>query len=93
MASPLDKVVIIPDAGSPAQTAEALSTIGTRMLWGAGAPVTVSQLPAAAAGNKGLRTFVTDASTTLILGLGLAVVGNGANNVPVYSDGTTWRIG
>lgn len=92
MPSALDKVVLIPESGSPAQTAEALSALGTRMLWGGGAPATVGNLPAAA-GNQGLRAFVTDASTTLILGLGLVVVGSGANAVPVYSDGAAWRIG
>lgn len=55
--------------------------------------VTVANLPAAATAGIGARGFVTDASTTVILGLGLAVVGSGANKVPVYSDGTVWRIG
>lgn len=54
--------------------------------------VTVATLPAANA-VTGQRHFVTDANTTLALGLGLAVVGGGANKVPVYSDGTNWIIG
>lgn len=53
----------------------------------------VSALPAAATAGVGATAFVTDASTTLILGLGLAVVGGGANKVPVYSDGTSWLYG
>lgn len=54
---------------------------------------TVATLPAAATAGAGATAFVTDANTTIILGLGLAVVGGGANKVPVYSDGTNWLIG
>lgn len=54
---------------------------------------TVAQLPAAATAGAGAMAFVTDASTTVILGLGLTVVGGGANKVPVYSDGANWIIG
>jgi len=53
-------------------------------------PVTVASLAGA---TKGARSFVTDASTTILLGLGTVVVGGGANNVPVYYDGTNWLIG
>lgn len=53
----------------------------------------VGSLPAAATAGVGARAFVTDGSTTLILGLGLAVTGGGANKVPVYSDGTNWIVG
>lgn len=53
-------------------------------------PTTVAGLPAAAAGNKGWRSFVTDATATTFLS---TVVGGGANNVPVVSDGTNWLIG
>lgn len=55
--------------------------------------LTVATLPAAAAGNKGARAFVTDANATMILGLGLTVANGGSNNVPVYSNGTNWLIG
>lgn len=54
--------------------------------------MTVANLTAAATAGKGALAFVTDATQTAILGLGLAVVGGGANNVPVYSDGTNWLI-
>ena len=54
---------------------------------------TVASLPAAATTGAGARAFVTDGSTTVILGLGLTVVGGGANKVPVYSDGTNWIVG
>lgn len=53
----------------------------------------VGSLPSAATAGAGARAFVTDASTTIILGLGLAVVGGGANKVPVFSDGADWIIG
>lgn len=43
--------------------------------------------------NKGARAYITDASTTLTLGIGTVAVGGGANFVPVYSDGTNYRIG
>lgn len=52
----------------------------------------VGSLPSAIS-SQGKRTFVTDANTTMTLGIGAAVVGGGANVVPVYSDGGSWRIG
>lgn len=48
----------------------------------------VSELPAGAV--AGVRGFVTDATATTFAS---SVVGGGTNKVPVYSDGTTWRIG
>lgn len=54
---------------------------------------TVAALPSASSAGAGARAFVTDASTTLILGLGLTVVGSGANSVPIFSDGSNWKIG
>lgn len=54
---------------------------------------TVANLPSASASGAGATAFVTDASTTLILGLGGAVTGGGSNKVPVYSDGTNWIYG
>lgn len=47
----------------------------------------VSELPVALAGVRG---FVTDATATTFAS---AVVGGGSNGVPVYNDGTIWRIG
>lgn len=52
--------------------------------------VTVATLPAAAAGYAGFRAFVTDANATTFAAI---VAGGGANGVPVYCDGTNWRIG
>jgi hypothetical protein len=51
---------------------------------------TVAGLPAASAANTGFRYLVSDATTTTF---GAVVAGTGANRVPVYSDGTNWRIG
>jgi hypothetical protein len=50
---------------------------------------TVATLPSAAA-FSGQRTFVSDATVTTF---GTIVAGTGGNPVPVYSDGTNWRIG
>jgi len=47
----------------------------------------VSELPA---GTAGVRGFVTDANSTTFAA---SVAGGGSNGVPVYFDGTAWRIG
>lgn len=60
---------------------ESASTIKTT-------PTTVALL--SAAGVAGRRHFVTDASATTFASV---VAGGGANKVPVYDDGTNWRIG
>lgn len=39
---------------------------------------------------KGARAFVTDANATTFAS---TVAGGGSNNVPVYYDGTNWKIG
>ena len=55
-----------------------------------GAVLTVATLPSAATAGTGARQFVTDASATTF---GSTVAGGGSNRVPVYSDGTNWKIG
>jgi len=52
--------------------------------------VSVASLPTAASAGAGARDFVTDATATTFASI---VAGGGANGVPVYSDGTNWRIG
>lgn len=52
-------------------------------------PVTYAQLPNAV-GNAGARAFITDGSSTTFAA---TVAGGGANKVPVYSDGTVWKVG
>lgn len=53
-------------------------------------PCTVAQLPAAADAGAGARAMVTDASSTTFAA---TVAGGGANVVPVFSNGTNWKIG
>lgn len=53
----------------------------------------VASLVSAATAGAGARDFVTDALTTLALGLGTTVAGGGSNKVPVHSDGTNWIYG
>lgn len=50
---------------------------------------TVVQLPAAS-GNAGLKAIVSDANATTFNSV---VAGGGSNTLPVFSDGTDWRIG
>lgn len=52
--------------------------------------ITVATLPSAATAGVGSRAFVSDANSTTFASI---VAGGGSNNVPVYSDGTNWRIG
>jgi hypothetical protein len=53
-------------------------------------PVTLVQLPTATVAGAGTRAFITDGSTTTF---GATVSGGGANKVPIYSDGTNWKVG
>lgn len=52
--------------------------------------VLYSALPTAADAGIGTRAFITDGSTATF---GATVTGGGANKVPVYSDGTNWKVG
>jgi hypothetical protein len=51
---------------------------------------TVATLPSAVTSGKGARAFVTDALGPTF---GATVVTGGAVAVPVYSDGTNWKVG
>ena len=51
---------------------------------------TVATLPSAVTSGKGSRSFVTDA---LAPTFGATVATGGAVAVPVYSDGTNWKVG
>lgn len=53
-------------------------------------PTAVGSLVAAATAGAGARAFVTDANATTFASV---VAAGGSNGVPVYSDGTNWRIG
>jgi hypothetical protein len=56
-------------------------------------PITFSSLPAAATAGTGARSFITDANLAAATNFAAQVEGGGSNRVPVYSDGTDWRIG
>ena len=51
---------------------------------------TVATLPSAVISGKGARSFVTDALGPTF---GATVATGGAVAVPVYSDGTNWKVG
>ena len=51
---------------------------------------TVATLPSAATSGAGARSFVSDAASPTF---GATVAGSGAVTVPVYSDGTNWKVG
>jgi hypothetical protein len=51
---------------------------------------TVTDLPDPIVSGAGARAFVTDSSVSTF---GTVVAGGGTTNVPVYSDGTNWRVG
>jgi hypothetical protein len=51
---------------------------------------TVATLPSAVTSSAGARAFVSDATATTFAS---TVAGGGANKVPVYSNGTDWKIG
>jgi len=51
---------------------------------------TVATLPSAATSGIGARAFVSDALAPVF---GSTVASGGAAKMPVYSDGTNWKIG
>ena len=53
-------------------------------------PVTVASLPVAATIGSGSQAFVSDALAPVF---GSAVTGGGTVPVPVYSDGSVWKVG
>jgi hypothetical protein len=53
--------------------------------------VPFANLPAATVGGR--KAFINDANLAAAGNFGSLVTGGGANAVPVYSDGTNWRIG
>ena len=50
----------------------------------------VAKLPDATFVEVGARAFVTDSSVSTF---GTTVAGGGSTKVPVYSDGTNWKVG
>ena len=51
---------------------------------------TVANLPDPVVAGAGTRTFVSDSSTTTF---NATVAGGGTNTVPVFSNGTNWKVG
>ena len=80
------------DAGLAVGTLSAGSSI-TSATYVKTTATTVGALGSASTAGAGARRFVTDANATMAAGIGTAVVGGGANAVPVYSNGTDWLIG
>ena len=56
----------------------------------ANVPVAVADLPSASIAGVGSRAFVTNSSVSTF---GSTVAGGGSTKVPVYSDGTNWKVG
>lgn len=56
-------------------------------------PIPVASLPAASAALAGTRAAVNNANATFTAGIGAVVAAGGSNVVPVFCDGTNWRIG
>jgi hypothetical protein len=52
-------------------------------------PIAYAQLPNPV-GITGTRAFITDGSTSTF---NATVTGGGANKVPIFSDGTNWKVG
>lgn len=65
-------------------------TLTAGLKWINNGTQTVAALVAAGTAGAGARTVVTDANATTFHAI---VAGGGANVVPVFSDGTNWRIG
>ena len=53
-------------------------------------PVSFANLPSASSAGAGARAFITDGAGTTF---NAVAAGGGANYVPVFSDGTDWRVG
>lgn len=90
-----DMRTIPPEANAPSlpetQGAKNLDILLQRLDLNTIQAYTVATLPVSATAPLGFA-IVTDATLTMITGLGLAPVGGGANIVPVFNDQTSWRI-
>jgi len=79
---------------SPGTSGNVLTSNGANWISGATyirtTPTTVANLGFANVAGAGARAFVTDANTVTF---NSAVIGGFGNSVPVFSNGTVWRIG
>lgn len=71
-------------------SSQLITALGKIFSRAAVAPITVANLPSASVAGKYQKLTVSDATVTTFAS---TVVGGGANTVPVYSDGTNWKIG
>ena len=55
--------------------------------------VAFSSLPSAATIGAGAKAFVSDANLAALGNFGQVISGSAGNTVPVFSDGSNWRIG
>lgn len=53
----------------------------------------VAELPAASTALAGTRAAVSNSNAAYTAGIGAVVAGGGSNVVPVFCDGSNWRIG
>jgi hypothetical protein len=56
-------------------------------------PVTLTTLGTASAAGAGARAFINDSNVPAATNFGTVAVSGNTNTVPVYSDGTNWRVG
>ena len=84
MTNPLSTVYV--DLIGPAVSAAWLNAINASVF---PTVLLVANLPTASI-TPGSRAVVSNATVTTFASI---VVGGGSNTVPVYSDGTNWRIG
>jgi hypothetical protein len=56
-------------------------------------PVTLTTLGTASAAGAGARAFINDSNVAAATNFGTVAVSGNTNIVPVYSDGTNWRVG
>ena len=91
--TPNDSYTVVADQITFAEALLTTDVVQVRFLSGAtnaGIIYTVDSLPVASSAGPGARAFVNDSNTTVFY----SNVGNsGSNFVPVFSDGTTWRVG
>ena len=69
---------------------QSTATIHSSSLYSKLTPTTVSGLPVAGTAGAGARAMVTDSGSTTFNDV---ASGGGATTIPVFSDGTDWRIG
>jgi hypothetical protein len=91
--TPNDSYTVVADQITFAEALLTTDVVQIRFLSGSannGVVYTANTLPVASAAGPGARAFVSDSNTTTFYS---NVGTGGANLVPVFSDGTVWRVG